>query len=55
MIDPYGVLNEGEIHFKSSKNLKDPLEDSNPNILLGDVLVRFVKPYTWHLLDMLLY
>ena len=39
LLDPYSVLKEGEIHFKSTKNLKDPLTDSNPRILLGDVLV----------------
>lgn len=38
-IDPCDVLKEGEIHFKSTKNLKDPIDDPNPNILLGDVLV----------------
>ncbi|OBZ68489.1 putative RNA-dependent RNA polymerase SHL2 [Grifola frondosa] len=37
--DPYGVLEEGEIHFRSSQNLKDPLEDLCPNIITGDVLV----------------
>ncbi|KAI0370069.1 hypothetical protein BV20DRAFT_1075995 [Pilatotrama ljubarskyi] len=37
--DPYGVLKEGEIHFKSTKDLKPPLEDLHPNILLGDVLI----------------
>ncbi|OSD01194.1 hypothetical protein PYCCODRAFT_1392370 [Trametes coccinea BRFM310] len=37
--DPYGVLGEGEIHFKSTKDLKSPLEDLNPNILLGEVLI----------------
>ncbi|KAI0327690.1 hypothetical protein GY45DRAFT_1256557 [Cubamyces sp. BRFM 1775] len=37
--DPYGVLEEGQIHFKSTRELKPPLEDLNPNILLGEVLV----------------
>ncbi|KAI9067175.1 hypothetical protein FKP32DRAFT_1609566 [Trametes sanguinea] len=41
--DPYGVLGEGEIHFKSTKDLKSPLEDLNPNILLGEVLVTAVQ------------
>ncbi len=36
--DPYGVLNEGEIHFKSTKPLKE-VGDLNPHLLLGDVLV----------------
>ncbi|PCH34325.1 hypothetical protein WOLCODRAFT_135643 [Wolfiporia cocos MD-104 SS10] len=37
--DPIGVLEEGQIHFKSSQNLKDPVEDSMPMILSGDVLI----------------
>ncbi|OSX67200.1 hypothetical protein POSPLADRAFT_1127992 [Postia placenta MAD-698-R-SB12] len=37
--DPYGVLEEGQIHFKSTQNLKDPLEESNPTIVTGDVLI----------------
>ncbi|KAI8980566.1 RNA dependent RNA polymerase-domain-containing protein [Trametes punicea] len=37
--DPYGALNEGEIHLKSTKDLKSPLEDLNPNIVLGEVLI----------------
>ncbi|KAM5539861.1 hypothetical protein V8D89_006364, partial [Ganoderma adspersum] len=36
--DPYGVLNEGEIHFKSTKVLKEA-GDLNPHLLLGDVLI----------------
>lgn len=43
-LDPYGVLKPGEIHFRSSKDLKPALEDLNPNILLGDVLVRAFPP-----------
>ncbi|KAI0640255.1 RNA dependent RNA polymerase-domain-containing protein [Trametes polyzona] len=37
--DPYGVLEPGQIHFKSSEDLKPPLEDLNPNILTGEVLI----------------
>ncbi|KAH8094650.1 RNA dependent RNA polymerase-domain-containing protein [Cristinia sonorae] len=37
--DPCGVLNEGEIHFKSSRNLRDPLVYQCPDILTGDVLI----------------
>ncbi len=36
--DPYGILNEKEIHSKSTKALKD-VGDLNPHRLLGDVLV----------------
>ena len=36
--DPCGVLNEGEIHFKSTKPLKDA-GDLSSHLLLGDVLV----------------
>ncbi|RDX50511.1 hypothetical protein OH76DRAFT_1348782 [Lentinus brumalis] len=37
--DPKGVLKEGEIHFKSTKDLKDPVEHSQPHIILGEVLI----------------
>ncbi|KAI0042274.1 hypothetical protein FA95DRAFT_1564481 [Auriscalpium vulgare] len=37
--DPKGVLKKGQIHFKSSKALKDPIEDMAPNIITGKVLV----------------
>ncbi|KAJ3558083.1 hypothetical protein NM688_g1122 [Phlebia brevispora] len=37
--DPFGVLAPGEIHFKSSQYLKDPLKHLNPNTLTGDVLI----------------
>ncbi|KAM5539858.1 hypothetical protein V8D89_006361 [Ganoderma adspersum] len=36
--DPYGVLREGEIHFKSTKPF-DYVDDLNPHLLLGDVLI----------------
>ncbi|KAF7799757.1 hypothetical protein EIP86_010999 [Pleurotus ostreatoroseus] len=37
--DPYGVLQPGQIHFKSSHQpLKDPLQFLNPHTLTGDVL-----------------
>ena len=39
--DPYGVLKEGEIYFKSTKVLKE-VGDLNPRLLLGDVLVRIL-------------
>ena len=50
ILDPHGVLQEGEIHFKSSKNLKDPIDDCNPNILLGDVLVGSISAKRSHCL-----
>ncbi|KAI0652718.1 RNA dependent RNA polymerase-domain-containing protein [Trametes meyenii] len=37
--DPHGVLKENEIHFKSSKDLKPPLEDPHPKMLLEEVLI----------------
>ncbi|KAF7790007.1 hypothetical protein EIP86_000955 [Pleurotus ostreatoroseus] len=38
--DPYGVLQPGQIHFKSSHQpLKDPLQFLNPHTLTGDVLI----------------
>ncbi|PIL31169.1 RNA-dependent RNA polymerase [Ganoderma sinense ZZ0214-1] len=36
--DPYGVLREGEIHFKSTE-LLNGVEDLNQYLLLGDVLI----------------
>ncbi|KAI0937310.1 hypothetical protein AcV5_005250 [Taiwanofungus camphoratus] len=37
--DPFGVLEEGQIHFKSSQDLKDPLEDASPRTITGEVLI----------------
>ncbi|CAL1694877.1 unnamed protein product [Somion occarium] len=37
--DPHGVLKEGEIHFKSSKGLKDATMNFDPNQLFGEVLL----------------
>ena len=37
-VDPYGVLREGEIHFKSTKPFHG-VDNENPHTLLGDVLV----------------
>ncbi|KAH9923676.1 RNA dependent RNA polymerase-domain-containing protein [Fomitopsis serialis] len=37
--DPYGVLEPGQIHFKSSENLKDPLDGSGANMITGNVLI----------------
>ena len=38
-IDPYGVLEEGQIHFRSSQPLRESLTSLDPHQLLGDVLV----------------
>ncbi|EIW87305.1 hypothetical protein CONPUDRAFT_87147 [Coniophora puteana RWD-64-598 SS2] len=37
--DPYGVLKEGEIYFRSSDGFKDPETGARFDILKGDVLV----------------
>ncbi|KAF8273854.1 RNA dependent RNA polymerase-domain-containing protein [Lactarius quietus] len=37
--DPLGVLEEGQIHFKSSQELKDPLTETNVCSIRGPVLV----------------
>ncbi|GJE86474.1 RNA dependent RNA polymerase [Phanerochaete sordida] len=37
--DPYGLLEEGEIHFKSSQDLRDACEHLNPKSISGDVLI----------------
>jgi RNA-dependent RNA polymerase len=37
--DPFNVLEEGEIHFKSSQELGDPLTESNVYCVRGPVLV----------------
>ncbi|OCH92984.1 hypothetical protein OBBRIDRAFT_863326 [Obba rivulosa] len=37
--DPYGVLEEGQIHFKATQALKDPLLYTSSDIITGEVLV----------------
>ncbi|KZT73373.1 hypothetical protein DAEQUDRAFT_721969 [Daedalea quercina L-15889] len=37
--DPYGVLKPGQIHFKASEDLKDPLDGPSPNLITGNVLI----------------
>ncbi|KAI0307660.1 RNA dependent RNA polymerase-domain-containing protein [Multifurca ochricompacta] len=37
--DPFGVLEEGQVHFRSSQELKDPLTETNVYSILGPVLV----------------
>ncbi|KAG6380657.1 RNA dependent RNA polymerase-domain-containing protein [Boletus reticuloceps] len=37
--DPYGVLEEGQIHFKSSEPIINPSTGEQTDIILGDVLV----------------
>ncbi|KAG8219296.1 RNA dependent RNA polymerase-domain-containing protein [Butyriboletus roseoflavus] len=37
--DPYGVLEEGEIHFRSSEPIINPTTGEQTDIILGDVLV----------------
>ncbi|TFY61557.1 hypothetical protein EVJ58_g4444 [Rhodofomes roseus] len=36
--DPYGVLEPGEIHFRASDDLKDPLDGPGANQITGNVL-----------------
>jgi RNA-dependent RNA polymerase len=38
--DPFDVLEEGQIQFKSSEELKDPLTETNVYSIHGPVLVR---------------
>ena len=38
-VDPFGVLEEGEIHFRSSQKLGDPLTETNVYSVRGPVLV----------------
>ncbi|KAF9236846.1 RNA dependent RNA polymerase-domain-containing protein [Melanogaster broomeanus] len=37
--DPYGVLEEGEIHFRSSEMITDPSTGAQTDTITGDVLV----------------
>ncbi|KAF8131526.1 RNA dependent RNA polymerase-domain-containing protein [Boletus edulis] len=37
--DPYGVLEEGQVHFKSSEPIINPSTGEQTDIILGDVLV----------------
>ena len=47
-VDPYGVLCEGEIHFKSSKPF-NCMDNLNSCLLLGDVLVIFAACHVIYL------
>jgi hypothetical protein len=38
-VDPFGVLEEGQIHFRSSQELGDPLTETNVYSIRGPVLV----------------
>lgn len=40
MIDPYGVLEEGQIHFRPSERIIDPESGTQMDIITGSVLVR---------------
>lgn len=37
--DPYSVLEEGQIHFRSSKPIINPSTGEQSDLILGDVLV----------------
>ncbi|KDQ62864.1 hypothetical protein JAAARDRAFT_53096 [Jaapia argillacea MUCL 33604] len=37
--DPFGVLEEGTVHFKCSENIKDAHLDMYPNYLQGEILI----------------
>lgn len=39
LLDPWGVLNEGEIHFRSSQNIVEGCLYLDPKTIVGDVLV----------------
>ncbi|KAI6120941.1 RNA dependent RNA polymerase-domain-containing protein [Pisolithus croceorrhizus] len=41
--DPYGVLNEDEIHFRSSEPFIDPITGAQQDIILGPVLVTAIS------------
>ena len=38
-LDPHGVLEEGQIHFRSSEPIINPSTGEQTDIILGDVLV----------------
>lgn len=44
-LDPYGVLEEGQIHFRSSEPIINPSTGEQTDIILGDVLVSFFVYY----------
>jgi hypothetical protein len=39
LVDPFNVLEEGQIHFKSLQELGDPLTETNVYCVRGPVLV----------------
>jgi hypothetical protein len=41
VLDPFGVLEEGQIHFRSSQELGDPLTETNIYSVRGPVLVSY--------------
>lgn len=45
-VDPLGVLNEGEIHFRSSQDIVEGCLYLDPKTIVGDVLVRAVVCHT---------
>ena len=40
-VDPFGVLEEGQIHFRSSQELGDPYTETNLYSVRGPVLVSY--------------
>lgn len=42
--DPYGVLKENEIHFKTSEPITDPVSGAQIDTIVGEVLVCQGKP-----------
>ncbi|KAH7886339.1 RNA dependent RNA polymerase-domain-containing protein [Phlebopus sp. FC_14] len=54
--DPYGVLEEGEIHFRSSSMITDPVTGAQFDTVMGDVLVKAIShPKLNHYLDVIVF
>jgi hypothetical protein len=43
MTDPYGVLEEGQIHFRLSESIVDPESGTQMDIITGPVLVSILN------------
>lgn len=46
IIDPLGILEEGEVYYRASQPMTDPETQTLFNVLTGDVLVSFLHVHS---------